>query len=698
MVLTRSANHLRVLGSHTRRTKHPRRAQPINYHVDDSDDTISHTDDESDDLDSTARKATLRSDTGSEHGSSFDSPPTRALRRTTIHASQRKTPSKPTRQSERTNTRRSDRSRRNSKRSVRARRGRSGVPETPLHTPKIELTRLAKRRRSVSHPSEVPKEVIPNWSSPGIPYQAWVDVFLYAASDGTTESLNTSWLRHAAITCYLFTEPALAVLYRNPYIKNANKARKLASTLEADPSLTAINYRTKIESLYLDVSIIPKTLYFPLIFAAPRLRELIIFTPLDQPPYRELDKNVRWTYSMDVFGALEPSEPGDTSDRPPVTALRSWEWSARLFGGSIYDMARIHQRSSFSRLTRLSFTNFQVPSLHMLPPKEGDEETALMQYEADGAVIQAIADAILELKFLKHLVFESSTVMNDRLLPLLPHNLTRLDLINCWEVKSDDLARFLCSHGRELEILNLLHNQSLDLAYLTDLAETCPSLREIHMNLSYYRHHESIDDGDPMYDQALTLDQIPKWPSTLRLIEFEHIRDWSVEAAEAFLQSLINQAERLPDLRHLVIKTILNISWQSRATMRREWRAKIDKVFRRAWQPPSECSTLRRDQKSPPDEDEDGSDNPRKKRRFRGSPPSRRSGRLALQGDVNRDNDDGIDVPFVQGLCEVVTIIIDNQKVRELQYGMEDFLRSGSDESEDEWNGDLDDDDTAIAF
>ena len=52
----------------------------------------------------------------------------------------------------------------------------------------------------------------------------------------------------------------------------------------------------------------------------------------------------------------------------------------------------------------------------------------------------------------------------------------------------------------------------------------------------------------------------------------------------------------------------------------------------------------------------------------------------------------------VQGLCLTVSVTFDNQKVREHQYGMEDFrTEDENEESEEEWDGDFEED-TAVAF
>ncbi|KAJ6786916.1 hypothetical protein PWT90_00058 [Aphanocladium album] len=585
---------------------------------------------------------------------------------------------------------------------------------------------------------------IPDWKDPRIPVECWSDIFYYAASEGTPDSVATNWLLQVATSCHFFAEPALDTLYRCPTIRHPSKAKKLAALLEKPVTETKFNYRSKIEALHLNIHVVPATIMYQLIHPLPRLRELIVCTPHDQPPYRELEKSIRWHYSADIFQALLPGamDASEAILKPYHTQLKSWEWSGRLIGGyvdGLKDIGRIHELPSFTSLTRVSFTNFQTPSLRKRLPRNDDE--ALQFLAEDNARIETIAASLAKLPSLSHLVFESSTVMNDHMLTLLPRGLLHLELINCWEIRSFDLAAFLRDKGGEMRILSLHHNQSLDLGFLTDLADTCPKLRELDMNLSYYKLHESGSDSDPMYDQVLLPDQKPHWPQSIRVISIEHIRDWSVEAAEMFLQTLIDNAQNLPNLRHLSVKTMLDIPWQSRATMRTAWRDKMAKVFlRRSPRPPRDCKTLRpqtveQDAKTPPpDLSEKGNLSP--------TPPSRRSTRIAelddapigkrnlslrrsqsskrrtsyrdpdtdedeLSGTGNSDDevsssgneDDSSSSPMpVHGLCKTVNIVFDNQKVRELQYGMEDFHSDNARSDDDEWDGDYESDDPVLQF
>lgn len=580
----------------------------------------------------------------------------------------------------------------------------------------------------------------PCWADPRIPYQFWVDVFLYARDESGADAANTHWLLQAATSCKLLSEPALTAIYRHPVIRHASKAKRLVSLLERSPTDTLFNYRRKIESLHLNVRIVSQAVASQLIRPLTRLKELIFINPAEQPPYRELDAHVRWNYTEDLFLALQ-STPADESESLTLlpTTLKSWEWSGSLLGGYVADfkdIARFHRMPSFAHLTRLSFTNFQVPSLRLAGPSLNDPQANVQTADEDDEVIDAIGDAIAQLASLKHLVFESSTIMTGRLLSLLPKHLTHLELINCWEIDAENLAMFLITHGSSLRTLTLMHNQSLNLAFLTILAEACPGLQELHMNMSYYRHHDSFNDADPMYDFALLPDQVPAWPSSIRVIDIEHIRNWPIGSVHSFIHSLIDNAASLPNLRELVIKTALDIPWQNRAELRHALRQMVERIFLREDEDPLDAATSEQMNST------HDPVRPRKRKRSR-SPrsPVRRSNRIEAHArgslrrprrdnpsqrhglgrplyrepDTDEDEFDDMELSdaetqqssssdpqpelVVQGLCHTVSIVIDNQKTREFPYSMDDFLSDAEESSGVEWNGDDDDDhDFSIAF
>lgn len=622
-------------------------------------------------------------------------------------------------------------------------KSRAGLPATPKSSRSRPSTASPKSKRSPSKKTAAPPPdpgVIPGWCDPRISLRCWETIFLYAANDGV--NVNSGWLLNAATTCKVFAEAAISALYRCPTLMHPAKVKKLAALLQRPETETLFNYRAKIEELQLEINVASAAVMAQLIQPAYRLRELTVYTTLDQPPYRTLNTPSRWKYPPELFEALLPAaadtELGQYKTFP--TRLTAWEWSGRFIGGHVPDLdaiARIHATPSFVGLERISFTNFQQPSLFAKTGRQ-TAESEMETLQKDRDVVASIVRAITALPQLTSLCFESSTVMNGELLPQLPKNLTKLELINCWEVNSTDFAAFLKTHGSHMRILKLHHNQSLDLAFLTSLAESCPELCELNMNLSYFRLHDSIDDSDPFYDHALLPDQVPTWPSTLRAVVVENIRKWDLEAAEVFLNSLLDRAQHLPHLRVLSIKTMLDIPWQRRATLRIEWKEKMEQVFLRHSEPPMNFYSLR----NPPSSSSTtaGEDSTRKRK----EPPTalaiRRSSRVPTTGtddapratkrqassrrtsrpsyrDLDTDEeetDDGYNsfptsdesdhapssppeqVQHIQGMCRVVNILFDNQKVRELQYGMEDFRSDEDTDEEEDWDGDEDDEDDRV--
>ncbi|KAL2066688.1 hypothetical protein VTL71DRAFT_2760 [Oculimacula yallundae] len=438
--------------------------------------------------------------------------------------------------------------------------------------------------------------VIPPWQS--LPYHVLVQVFQYATfplyEEHTFQPLPSGrWLLSVARLCRAFAEPAFTVLYSSPPLVPMVQAHRLVDLLMSDPLPMAFKYRQKVESLRIDVGqVVAYTLpgsglldLHGLIKELPRLVDLEFYHQKDLSPYRTLDENIKWTYPDSIFEALEyinPSADPFRGDKTSVCKLRSWRWSSRLGGKkySIEQIPQMHSRPSFESLQKVAFVNYQVPYLK--------------KDEADPEHEKILAKAINALPNLKHLIFESSTLVNAKLLPLLPTGLRNLELINCWEVIASDFGPFLLTHGRQLRCLTLNHNQSLSLEFLPVLASGCPNLQVLRMNLVYFNLHVTYRDSEPLYDHLLTPDLVPEWPSTLQTLELIQLRKWENEAAEVFFQSLLDSAGNLPDLRRLSIQAILNIGWRDRASFRDKWIGSLNRVFKRSCKPPRPVFSLPR--------------------------------------------------------------------------------------------------------
>jgi hypothetical protein len=419
--------------------------------------------------------------------------------------------------------------------------------------------------------------VIPPWQS--LPYHVLVQIFHYASyplyEDRTSQpTFSVGWLVKTARLCRSFAEPALTVLYKSPPLVPMERAHKLRQLLTADPSPMTYNYRAKIERLQIEVSqTVTYTLpgyglldLYGLIRNCPRLVDLEIYHQKDMPPYRLLDDTIKFTYPTCLFVALEET----------TIKLRSWQWNSRMAGPRrpIDKLRDIHLKPSFIGLRKLCFVNYQ-----QFQPRKNVEDPQLETH---------LAEALSVLPNLEYLIFESSSLLNAKLLPLLPMNLKHLELINCWELLSEDMASFLVTHGNHLRSLILNHNQSLSLSFLQVLGSACQNLTALKMNLTYYSTHMTYRDSEPLYEKLLFLGEVPQWPASLQELELTHLRNWDIDAAEMFFQSLVDSAVTLLDLRRIVIKAILNTSWRDRVKFRDTWVPTLMRVFKRPYNAPDQ--------------------------------------------------------------------------------------------------------------
>ncbi|TRX89248.1 hypothetical protein FHL15_009821 [Xylaria flabelliformis] len=626
------------------------------------------------------------------------------------------------------------------------------------------------RRQNVRSKNAVDDSLLDNslvclpWHS--LPYHVWLRVFDFVAApirdpasraDDLAEAVGT--LISGARTCRSTAEPALAALYTCPPFRRAytNSPQttfvRFLETLALPPSKTLIRYRPKVEILRIDVDALLsrkvnglQLQLHQVIKNLPRLSCLELYHPLDDAPYRDLSMNLRWKLSKDdLLNGLTPPPDGDSAvgDKTTTTSLKSWRWNSRLAPTdlSLDRLQEMHALPGFQSLRKLAYVNYQLPSMTQFSARARNSQEA---QNSDLQAIVNLAASISALPDLQHLVIESSTLANGSLLERLPKTLKHLELVNCWEVTSEDLSAFLMSHGNSLVHLTLKHCQSLSLGFLPVLATSCPNLAHLEMDLSYFRHHESYADNKPEYATLLEVDQVPTWPSSIQSIEIIHMRNWSRAAAEMFFGSLMKNAKALPNLRRLEFKVILNIEWRQRQEMRRSLADQMTRVFKRKQSSPKEQKTLhqydemrsksidetdmlrfatRRSsriiyQSSKSVSNKDGT-SASGKRNLSQALPTRRSLKSLKaitstfdaddeessedelsQGHVNtRRNksrtatarEAGLrDEEFIHGLCDIVDIQVDNQRPAERQYDMDDFLDS-PEQSDPEWNSDEDD-------
>ena len=516
-----------------------------------------------------------------------------------------------------------------------------------------------------------------------------------------------------------------------------------------------------------------------LVLALPQLQQIEIVHPVDTPPYRPM-KIQRWTYPTNLFDALEDSRKRLKSWRwnrdmvpPAMLGPRSMDPSARL--GNFYSRStQIHGSKSFEYLERLVMCGFDV-SGSAEPPSSQDENVPRLP---------GLASTISMLPHLKDLTFISCDLVVDDFLERLPKDLERLELSNCLEVTSDMVRKYLITGGSHVRELVLNHNAALDLSFLTSLNTLCPRLEVLKMDLTYYSERFAFNDAWAMYEELLSNDEVPTWPSTLRHLELVNLQKWDAGAAQNLFRSFVEGASALPDLRHLVLQTHINIPWRDRVGFRDQWIERLQRVFlRKSVEPdpnlgslkqyrfwkeaiaqkenqtraeaearrraevearvkadiqakqqallrvrdePESTSALDSDDDLPvvsrlshvrvtprkqPTEIDIFSDSEPQPSNRRGKRP-RRSARVADSQSATSppadepssesETEPGDDwrkqpEPFIQGLCEVVDIRIDNQRPRENQFTEANFLDSEPSGDED-WQSDAELSDDGYAW
>ncbi|KAL9106919.1 MAG: hypothetical protein Q9227_008105 [Pyrenula ochraceoflavens] len=537
---------------------------------------------------------------------------------------------------------------------------------------------------------------IPQWAT--LPYEILTEIFRYAAYplyDGLRPCPSINWLLDISLLSKSFHEPAISTLLRSPPIYPVDRAHQLLAMLRNDVVHT-IRFGSKIKRLDVEVRslLIRKSgiNLSEMIRLLPGLQHLTLYHNHDyfgsatwaQPS----NSHAKWSYPEELFNALD--ETG--------ICLRSWTWNGRF--PNTFDVARLmasrHRRPAFCRLRALTLFNLASPAKAL-------EDTEV-------GVVNQLAEGVSELAELEQLEFVNCLVVNRHFLSELPRRLRSLIIVNCDKLDSSALEEFLVRGGERLENLRLDGNKSLDLGFLSSLAGFCPNLAHLRMDLSY-SDGSAFHDVNPRFDELLPSGS-PSWPTHIQTVDLLQLRNMDADAAEDFLQSLVDAAPRLQSLRSLNLKLILNLGWRERSGIRTKWSSRLEHVFLRRSVDPSPDTVkgtgiLRTTKPLPrgaakselarpsssgsisstPSGDADALPSKRKSTRI-----AQAHSDLAKSRSVNEDFSGGQnfvksrsrDLP-VQGMCTFVKLAVDNQRPSEVQLTEANFM---DEEPEDEdWNG-----------
>ena len=549
--------------------------------------------------------------------------------------------------------------------------------------------------------------IIPAWTS--LPLAILRDIFVFASQPGPgqvaseTWGSRMTWLLRAARTCRAFALPALEAFYQAPALRTRAQPHHLLELVRIPERDSFINYKVKVKRLEIDFRLLDSSRkstfdLSALVKELPRLQHLEITHPDDEPPYRPC-KYPRWTYPANLFDTLESSG----------IRLKSWRWQTLFMSTKMRSdqhdeiNMRLNQGEGFPYLERLVMCGFDATF-------DGEN------WRPGGKNV--VTAAMSRMPFLKDLSFVSCQVFEDE---VFPRSVERLEITHC-DIEADGLLLLLESRGARLRELVLNHNQDLDMSFLVSLKRVCPQLEVLKVNVTVYSESDHFDDA-PCYDELLSTEHIPTWPTTLRHLELGNLMRWNADAARNLFSSLVDSAEHLPDLRHLFLQAHIGIPWRDRAGFRDHWVELLQRVFlRRSTEPLPHMGSLRQYQlwkethpahrgsvdshpahpipmqrkaSSPSTHDTDLSSEaahplpPRRSVRVastraaratptdEGPPPS-----TASERPSTRDQPDPAGL-HIQGLCTVVDVRIDNQRPRENQYTEAHFWDSEPSGDED---------------
>ncbi|EXJ65779.1 uncharacterized protein A1O5_11020 [Cladophialophora psammophila CBS 110553] len=502
-------------------------------------------------------------------------------------------------------------------------------------------------KRSADTLSASTNNRIPPWQQ--LPYHILVSIMQYAAYPlyGPTSRAQPSinWLCTTGSLCRSFHEASTAALLYSPPLYPSWRAHGLINLLEQAPGSLSTDYRKKIRFLDIEVKqlLVKKSgiSMDKLISLTPLLQGLRFYSNYDDLTTviwaQPAAKKFKWSYPTELLGRLETDH----------LFMRSFEWNGRFQNTTdVLKMAtEAHCRPSFSRLRDLTFLNLSLPE----KAKEADIDCARGFF----------AEALSRLPELRSLSFRNCGILDEVTMSMLPAGLLDLELTNCPDLTSDALENYL-SRGSSLRFLKLDGNQCMDFGFMASLQALCPDLQHLEIDMLYI-DPTSFRDREPLYDELLPHGP-PTWPSHLVTISIENMRQLTQEDAEEFLASLVDSSEHLAQLRRLNIKAILkDASWRDRAKFRQKWLAKLENVFLNTQEPSNIVSKFSKG---------------------RPSASQRQSTRIA-NGHLKKlslgDNTDESDAPApksFQGRCDVVNLVISDQRPAETQYHENDFLDS----------------------
>ena len=218
---------------------------------------------------------------------------------------------------------------------------------------------------------------IPPWST--LPYEILFQIFQYASYPLGTETAGATpsvhWLFRTAILCRGFFEPAMSALYYAPALSPRSRAHKMLSTLAKQDETSLMNYRAKVKYLDLEGDQVLSRKYAgtepiqigDLLTLTPQVRGFGIHFLYDLPSWHkktavsDLPSGKRRAYQLSLLSKLNDANSG--------IRLLDWTWNGVM--GLPSDMSP-HDFLKDNPMTALHF----VRSLTFVNPMKQAHEIA----------------------------------------------------------------------------------------------------------------------------------------------------------------------------------------------------------------------------------------------------------------------------------------------------------------------------------
>ncbi|KAL9637043.1 MAG: hypothetical protein Q9164_002442 [Protoblastenia rupestris] len=581
-----------------------------------------------------------------------------------------------------------------------------------------------------------------------LPYHILEIIFDYAAYPLIAENFSPNpsipWLAYIARLCKGFAEPALSALYRSPPLFPPARVRQFIAQLEQQDESSYVNYRAKIRRIDLEAVYVlgRKSEGFDPI----DLSRLLALTPqLRGVGIHLLSDITRWQTSLTYSRLGKTSYQSGLVEAMDVGNIRlqDWTWNSALESGDycLPNYQLLHRSPPFISLRSLTFINYD---LSKLKTENGTSESGEMflgqalkvlpalrniTFKAspllnktllfmlpnglhsleitDCPIISFHIEGFLRTKGheIRHLILDHNRYLNLSWLSVLASACPQLEALKMDLIYHNTYASFTDSDPKydyllspddlptwpaSLQILELYHLRKwsttvaeLFFTSLVDSASSLPDLRQLNIKASLdesgWRDRIAFRDRWIKRLNQVFLRKPP--PPNPHLKSFAAFKAYKArQRKSAGPQNSIKLQHIIVPLKEIQVEDNKDSNSDSDKPLARRRHSRRTKSTRDYNESVSGEASVR----------------PRKRRRRRqiGSDESSEED-SALEDDTtglsthptSNDGDDDSEPFCIQGMCDVVDVMIDNLRPTEEQLHESDFLDNEVSGDED-WNGD----------